>query len=241
MKWSKKEYQVYPNTQGYLYINNQLDRVLDPGVYRLGGWKKEIMIIPVDLSPQLLRVLSQEVLTQDNISLRFSYMVSYKIINGKKFLSNFDFGSNLYNIQSGSQELLHTHSQIVLRDVLSTINSEDITAKRQGIFDTALSLLQKRVDVLGIKIEEIGLIDVQFPKNIQDIFAQRLQAQIRSQADLENARSQVASARALKNAADMMKENENLRYLQWLETVREIAKSGKHTFILGEAKEAILK
>jgi hypothetical protein len=49
-----------------------------------------------------------------------------------------------------------------------------------------------------------------------------------------NARTVVAATRALKNAADMARGDEQMRYLQWLETLSKIAAQGKHTFVLGD-------
>jgi len=67
---------------------------------------------------------------------------------------------------------------------------------------------------------------------IQQLFAQQLKAKIRAKIDLENARTTVATARALKNAAELMKNNENIKFIQYLETITKIAAQGKHTFIL---------
>jgi hypothetical protein len=73
-----------------------------------------------------------------------------------------------------------------------------------------------------------------FPKAIQDLFAKNLEASIRAQADLENARTQVAAARALKNASELMKGDENIKFVQFMETITKIAEKGKHTFVIGD-------
>jgi regulator of protease activity HflC (stomatin/prohibitin superfamily) len=78
------------------------------------------------------------------------------------------------------------------------------------------------------------LRDITFPKNIQDLFAKQLEAKIRGRADLENARTAVATARALKNASELMKDDENIKFVQLLETITKIAEKGKHTFVVGD-------
>ena len=78
------------------------------------------------------------------------------------------------------------------------------------------------------------LRDVTFPKQIQDLFAKQLEAKIRAKADLENARTQVATARTLKNASELMKGDENIKFVQLLETITKIAEKGKHTFVIGD-------
>lgn len=44
----------------------------------------------------------------------------------------------------------------------------------------------------------------------------------------------MATARALKNASELMKDDQNIRFLQLLETLTKIAAKGNHTFVLGE-------
>jgi hypothetical protein len=58
----------------------------------------------------------------------------------------------------------------------------------------------------------------------------QLESKIRAKADLENARTAVASARALKNAADIMKNDDNIKFHQLLEAITKIAARGKHSF-----------
>lgn len=79
-----------------------------------------------------------------------------------------------------------------------------------------------------------GGADLTFPKNIQGLFARHLEAKIRAKADLENARTAVATARALKNASELMKGDDNIRFFQFMETISKIAEKGRHTFLVGE-------
>ncbi|KKP40970.1 hypothetical protein A2483_03135 [Candidatus Peregrinibacteria bacterium RIFOXYC2_FULL_33_13] len=64
-----------------------------------------------------------------------------------------------------------------------------------------------------------------------------LESKIRAQSDLENARTQVATARALKNAAELMKQDNNIKFIQVLETITKIAAKGNHTFVMGDLEK----
>ena len=85
------------------------------------------------------------------------------------------------------------------------------------------------------------LIDITFPKAIQDLFARLLDSKIRAKSELENARTAVATARALKNASELMKGDENIKFFQYLETISKIADKGKHTFVIGEVPQNLSK
>ena len=44
----------------------------------------------------------------------------------------------------------------------------------------------------------------------------------------------MAAARALKNASELMRDDDNIRFVQLLETVTKVAEKGKHTFVIGD-------
>ena len=97
--------------------------------------------------------------------------------------------------------------------------------------------LQKELGEYGIELARLLVKDLTFPKSIQDLLARSLESKIRSKADLENARTQVAAARALKNASELMKGDENIKFVQYLETISRIAEKGKHTFVIGDLSQ----
>lgn len=41
----------------------------------------------------------------------------------------------------------------------------------------------------------------------------------------------------VKNAAELMKNNENIKFIQYLETISKIATQGKHTFVIGDIQK----
>ena len=238
----KKEYEVKPNTVGYLYRDNKFERILTAGRYEISdpSNRTEVFILP-EVS-QLLRVPGQEVLTRDNIALRFSYCVSYKITDGQKFLSRFTLDKNIYAIIHDAE--WHIANRIVkpyILDRISTFDSETINEKRKELTNFKNEEMEKEVAEYGITLENAQLIDLTFPKPIQVLFARHLEAKIRAKADLENARTAVATARALKNASELMKDDDNLKFFQIIETVTKIAEKGNHTFMIGDMQQLVKK
>lgn len=124
-----------------------------------------------------------------------------------------------------------------IRNRIAALDSEVINEKRAELTDFELPDVQASVRDLGVVIERIDLRDLTFPKPIQDLFARQLEAKIRSKADLENARTAVATARAIKNASELMKDDDNIRFFQMLETITKIAAKGKHTFVVGDIQQ----
>jgi len=233
MRFSFKE-TVKPNRVGFLYMDNVFEKMLKPGVYKFPRFSsKDISVYTVSVLSRWIFVAGQEVLTQDNITLRISYDFSYKVTDFEAFRNQVDFLENGHNLTLNIENQIRSISQTLIRDIVAGVESTLLNDKRTALFENVGELLQERVTAYGITIEQVLLKDIFFPKKIQELFAQQLEANIRSKADLDKARTQVATARALKNAADLMRDNENIKFLKMMETLTELSAKGKHTFMIG--------
>ncbi|BFM38181.1 slipin family protein [Synechocystis sp. LKSZ1] len=241
--WGRRFF-IRPSYIGLLYRRNQFERRLEPGVYYFWDFWSELEVIRMPRAERTLEVSGQEVLTKDNIALRFSYGVRYRIVDGEKLLTFIDpsdidppdylFVTNNVGIDVPVERILHPLSQVYWREAISQIDSLALNEQRQNFFLNIPEGLNETLAQYGIEVTAMYLRDITFPKAIQDLFARQLEAKIRAQTDLENARSVVATARALKNAAQLIKEDDNIKFLQYLETLTKIASKGKHTFVIGE-------
>lgn len=227
-----KTYEVKPYHLGFLFRNNIFEKQLEAGFYEIYDWKNRTKLYQIPKNLQLITVTNQEILTKDNIALRFSFNIIYKVNNGLKLLENTTI--NDYYILSDVEHKLLNIVQIYFRKIISEIESEALNEKRAEWTDLKPDEIQTKADEFGVEIENIQIRDITFPKAIQELFARHLEAKIRAKADLENARTAVATARALKNASELMKNDENIKFFQTLETITKIAEKGKHTFMIGD-------
>lgn len=227
-------HQVKPNQQGFLFRDNVLERTLPPGRYEVLDWRRRTNLLALPTTSRLLTVTNQEVLTKDSIALRFSFVVQYRIHDGAQFLSQFELNVSAGVLLQEAEKRIYQAVQLAARNKIAALDSEELPERRPELNDLTSPELTAALARFGVTLEEAQLRDLTFPKNIQDLFARYLEARIRSKADLENARTAVATARALKNAADLMKGDDNLRFYQYLETITKIAAKGKHTFLVGE-------
>ena len=175
--------------------------------------------------------MNQEVLTADNIALRFSFYIAYKLDNAKLFVDNFGVGADNFAI---AEQQMVAVAQVLLRQKIAAIHSEKLNESREDITNFKEETFCNEVAALGLKIIKAQLIDLTFPRSVQELFSRVLESKIRATSELENARTAVATARALKNASELVKGDENIKFLQYLETITKIADKGKHTFVIGE-------
>ncbi len=151
-------------------------------------------------------------------------------------MKHFDFSGGEIGITHALSEYIHSVTQVGVRERISVLISEEVNEKRNTLTENLAQELNEKTLERGVEITEITIRDITFPKMIQDLFAKILESKIRAKSDLENARTQVAAARALKNASEIIKGDDNYRFLQYIETLTKIAEKGKHTFIFGDLK-----
>ena len=237
----KKKYQVKPNTMGFLYRNNKFEQKLTSGYYEIWDLKKRTELFTLPETSKLLTITNQEVLTKDNIALRFSFNVIYKITDGKVFLDKFALDRYIVQIITDAENQICNIVQLHIRNKITELDSEMLNEKRNEFINFKPEEMIKELSEFGITIDHVYLRDITFPKSIQDLFAKHLEAKIRAKSELENARTAVATARALKNASELMKDDENIKFLQVIEAFTKIAEKGKHTFVIGDINQMTKK
>ena len=237
----KKKYQVKPNTVGYLYRDNKFEQKLISGYYKIWDWKKRTELFVLSETSKMLTIVNQEVLTKDNVALRFSFIIIYKITDGQKFLNMFALDKNIYAIIHEAEQRLSHIVQLYIRNKIAELDSEMLNEKRNELVDFKTEEMVKEISEFGITIEHAQIRDLTFPKSIQELFAKHLESKIRAKSELENARTAVATARALKNASELMKDDDNIKFFQIIETITKIAEKGKHTFMIGDINQLTKK
>lgn len=237
----KKQYQVKPNTVGFLYRDNIFEQKLNSGYHEIWDWKNRTELFCIPETSKLISIINQEVLTKDNVALRFSFNVLYKVTDGQKLLSQFALDRQVAYIIQELEQRIYNIVQLYIRNRIAEMDSETLNEKRNELTEFKTEEMEKQVSEFGVTIEQAQLKDLTFPKSIQDLFAKHLEAKIRAKSDLENARTAVATARALKNASELMKDDDNIKFFQFIETITKIAEKGRHTFMIGDLNQLTKK
>jgi regulator of protease activity HflC (stomatin/prohibitin superfamily) len=239
MRIFKKQYQVRPNSSGYLFRNDVFEQKLSSGYHSFWDFKCRTEMYSLPETDKIIIVTNQEVLTKDNVALRFSFIIIYKIIDGQKLLSKIELDKNSNLLILDLEQRIANIAQIYIRNRISEMDSETLNEKRNELTELKTEEMELQVSEFGVSIEQVQLKDLTFPKSIQDLFAKHLESKIRAKSDLENARTSVATARTLKNASELMKGDDNIKFFQLLETISKIAESGKHSFNFGDITQLI--
>lgn len=239
----QRTFSVAPEHSGFLFQDNHLWRKLEPGVYKVPvrAWDKsyDYQLVTIPLLPQWATITNQEVLTSDQIALRFSFSVLYRIEKPERVLPMIDLNLSRQYLQTPWTTIVHQFAQVAIRELMAQYPAESVNDLRAEILAQAPNILNDRLAVFGLAVDHLLLRDINFPRHIQQLFAKRLESKLNAEAELAGARATVAAARALKNASKLMEGDENIRFLRYLETMQKVAANGKHTFVFGDYPSGI--
>ena len=204
--------EVSPYDRARLYFDRKLVGVLEPGTYYY--WRCSVQVQADFVDPRLtsMTVTGQELLTQDKVSLRISYVYSYRITDYVRIaLEINDF-----------KEQLHVAAQLALRDYVGMHPLDEILESKEELSDYVTGRLREKAEKLFVEITDGGVKDIILPGEIRDIMNTVLVAQKRAQASVITRREEVASTRSLLNTAKLMDENRTLYKLKELESIERI-------------------
>lgn len=199
-------------------------------MYAFWDFSNAISCYTLPTITQNVHISLQEVLSADNVAFQFSGLVEYRVTDGKTLLQHISISEYLI---SELENMLYSEAQLFFRKKFAEVSSEEILQNHAAFTDFSAEEFSQKFAKMGVEIERITVRDITFPKRIQEIFAKDLESKMRAKVDLENARTLVATARTMKNAAAMLEGSDGMKFLQLLEAMRNIAEKGNHTFVIG--------
>jgi regulator of protease activity HflC (stomatin/prohibitin superfamily) len=213
-------YIVPEGFAGLFYRNGKFVEVLQAG--RHVRWSETVAMNLHDLRKTTIQVAGQEVLTADNVSVKFSLMVTYQIADAVKAA---------HETQSWYTDLYNA-AQLALRSVISGVAAEALLNQRNAIDAQLLPLAQASVANIGVHVLAVEVKDVILPGDLKRAFAETLKAKQEGQAALERARGETAALRNLANAARVLEDNPALMNLRIVQSITAAQGAG-HTLVFG--------
>lgn len=201
-----------------LYRNGRFRRRLAPGRYYLPRIGTQYTF--VDMRWRVLLVSGQEVITQDNISLKLSLAVTWRIADPERSA----------HVVQDSETSLRTTVQLALRAAVAGRKAEQIIESRGSVGGQILPEVSAQTVSFGVEVQRVDVRDIMFPGELKRIFAEVVRAQQEGRAALERARGESAALRNLANAARLIDENPRLMDVRLLQTV---GGEGGNTLVMG--------
>lgn len=205
--------EVGPQQVGLLYINQEFQSQLPPGIH--AWWKigRSFQTEVIDLRLQNIEVSGQEILSKDKVPLRLNLTAGYRIqdpLRAKNGLS--DIAGFLY------KEL-----QFALRSAVGE-QTLDALLESKGAIDRSISeYIRAKTADYGIEVDSVGVKDIILPGEIKTILSKVVEAEKSAQANVVRRREETAATRSMLNTAKVMEDNPVALRLKELEVLERIA------------------
>jgi regulator of protease activity HflC (stomatin/prohibitin superfamily) len=178
-------------------------------------------MVKVSLRTVVLDVPPQDVITQDNVSLKVNAVVYFRVLYPAKAVvevENFLFATSQI-------------SQTTLRSVLGQSELDDLLSQRDKINQKLQQIIDAHTDPWGIKVSNVEVKQIDLPQEMQRAMARQAEAERERRSKVIAAEGEFQASQRLADAAQVLAEQPSALTLRYLQTLREIAVENNSTTI----------
>ncbi len=218
---SRGKITVHAHERALKFERGHLVGALAPGSYRIWMWQP-VEIWVFDARRALLNVGGQKLLTLDGVTVTLSLLAEYEIADA----------ISLATRVSNFQTLLYEEIQLAAREVVAARPLDELLAQRTEINAVLTQICAEKALQYGVLVSQVAIKDTVLSNRVRELLMKEVEAKRLAQAALLSAREEVATLRALSNAARLARENPELLRLRELEVARQMSQNGG-TLVLG--------
>jgi regulator of protease activity HflC (stomatin/prohibitin superfamily) len=187
-----------------------------------------ILLIPfvermqkIDLRTVTMDIPAQEVITQDNVTVRVNAVAYFRVIDPNEAVVNIaDF------IRATSQI-----AQTTLRSVLGQSALDDLLSERETINQKLAKIIDEQTEPWGVKVSIVEVKDVELPQSMQRAMARQAEAEREKRAKIIHAEGEFQASQQLAAAAEVINRNPVTIQLRYLQTLTEIGAEKNTTVV----------
>ena len=187
-----------------------------------------ILLIPfvermqkVDLRTVTMDIPAQEVITEDNVTVRVNAVAYFRVLDPNAAVVNVaDY------IRATSQI-----AQTTLRSVLGQSTLDDLLSQREKINQQLARIIDEQTEPWGIKVSIVEVKDVELPQTMQRAMARQAEAEREKRAKIIHAEGEFQASQQLSEAAEIINRNPVTIQLRYLQTLTEIGAEKNTTVV----------
>jgi regulator of protease activity HflC (stomatin/prohibitin superfamily) len=178
-------------------------------------------MVKVDLRVVTLDVPSQEAITRDNVTIKVSAILYYRVVDSSAAIVQVeDYRRATWNI-----------AQTTLRNVLGQSDLDELLAQREKLNQKLQQIIDESTEPWGIKVSIVEVKDVELPQTMQRAMARQAEAEREKRAKIIHAEGEKAAAQQLSEAASILSSQPAGVQLRYLQTLTEIAVEKNSTIV----------
>ncbi|MER3446841.1 MAG: hypothetical protein C4291_08355 [Candidatus Dadabacteria bacterium] len=187
-------------------------RFIIPGIDKM--LKISLRVITLDVPPQ-------DVITKDNVSVKVSAVVYFRVVDPVKAVIQVE------NYLYATSQI----AQTTLRSILGQVELDELLAEREKLNVRLQDVIDKHTDPWGIKVSLVELKYVDLPQEMQRAMARQAEAERERRAKVINAEGEYQAAAKLAEASSILSQNPMSLQLRFLQTLVEVSSEKNSTIV----------
>jgi regulator of protease activity HflC (stomatin/prohibitin superfamily) len=176
-------------------------------------------MVRVALRTITLEIPPQDVITRDNVSLKVSAVLYFRVIDPNKATVEIE------NYLFATSQL----AQTTLRSVCGQAELDDLLAEREKINTRLQEILDAQTEPWGVKVSLVEVKQIDLPQEMQRAIARQAEAERERRAKVINAEGEFQAAQRLADAALIIEQHPVALQLRYLQTLAEVATENNST------------
>ncbi|MFP4611738.1 MAG: slipin family protein [Thiohalophilus sp.] len=178
-------------------------------------------MVKVDLRIIVMDVPSQDVISQDNVSVHVNAVVYFRVVDPEKAIIHVE------DYYSATSQL----AQTTLRSVLGQHELDEMLSERDKLNADIQKILDEQTDAWGIKVSNVEIKHVDLDDSMIRAIAKQAEAERVRRAKIIHAEGERQAADELSNAAEILARQGSALQLRYLQTLTEIAGDKTNTIV----------
>lgn len=178
-------------------------------------------MVKVSLRTVVLDVPPQDVITQDNVSIKVNAVVYFRVIEPQKAIVQVE------NFLLATSQI----SQTTLRSVLGQSELDDILSQREKINHKLQQIIDANTEPWGVKVTNVEVKQIDLPQEMQRAMARQAEAERERRSKVIAAEGEFQASQKLADAAAVLANEPSALTLRYLQTLNEIASVNNSTTI----------
>lgn len=178
-------------------------------------------MVRVDIRTVAEDVPSQDVISQDNVSVKVNAVLYYRIVDPNKAINQVE------DFRMATSQL----AQTTLRSVLGKHDLDEMLAERDKLNVDVQKILDVQTEAWGIKVANVEIKHVDLDPSMIRAIARQAEAERERRAKVISAEGEQQAAQKLAEAAQILSEQEGSLQLRYLGTLTELGNEGSSTIV----------
>lgn len=178
-------------------------------------------MVRVSLRTVVMDVPTQDIITQDNVSIKVNAVVYFRVIEPQKAIVGVE------NYLVATSQL----SQTTLRSVLGQSELDDLLSQREKINHKLQQIIDSNTEPWGVKVSNVEVKQIDLPQEMQRAMAKQAEAERERRSKVISAEGEYQASQRLADAAKILAGEPSALTLRYLQTLREIATEKNSTTI----------